>query len=72
MDRAEAVALLDELISLHLVQPSLILIEKNSNGSFSLVMKVDGDLKGLRQFVAEKKFAMEEDERKGYLTIFEP
>jgi hypothetical protein len=72
LDRAEAVALLKELIGLHLVQPSLISIEKNSRGGFSLIMKVDGDLQGIRQLIAEKNLAIEEDKKKGYYIIFEP
>ena len=70
MDRAEAVALLKELISLNLIQPSLISVEKNSSGGFSLIMKVDGDLQGIRQLIAEKNLAMEEDKEKGYCIIF--
>ena len=72
MDRAEAVALLKELISLRLIQPSLISVEKNAGGSFSLVLKVDGDLRGIRQLIAEKNLAIQEDKRKGYFIIFEP
>ena len=72
LDRAEAVSLLKELISLHLVQPSLISIEKNNRGTFSLIMKVDGDLQGIRKLIAEKNLAIEEDEEKGYFIIFEP
>jgi hypothetical protein len=69
LDRAEAIALLKELISLNLVQPSLISVEKNSRGSFSLIMKVNGDLQGIRQLTAEKNLAMEEDTEKGYCII---
>ena len=70
LNRAEAVALLKELISLNLIQPSLISVEKNASGGFSLIMKVDGDLQGMRQLIAEKNLAMEEDEEKGYCIIF--
>jgi hypothetical protein len=72
LDRAEAVALLKEIISLHLVQPSLISIEKNPRGGFSLIMKIDGDLQGIRKFIAKKNLAIEEDKKKGYFIIFEP
>jgi len=72
LDRAEAVALLREMISLHLVQPSLISVEKNTRGGFSLIMKVDGDLQGIKRLIAKKNLAMEEDKKKGYFIIFEP
>jgi hypothetical protein len=72
LDRAEAVALVKELISLHLVQPSLISIEKNTRGAFSLIMKIDGDLQGIKHLIAEKNLAIEEDKEKGYFIIFEP
>ena len=72
LDRAGAVALVKELISLHLVQPSLISIEKNTRGAFSLIMKVDGDIQGVKHLIAEKNLVIEEDKEKGYLIIFEP
>jgi hypothetical protein len=71
LDRAEAVSLLKELIRLNFVQPSLISVEKNTRGTFSLVMKPDGDLQGI-QLIAEKNLAIEEDKKKGYCIIFKP
>jgi len=72
LDRADAIALLKELVSLHLVQPSLIMVKKNADGSSSLVIKVNGNIQSVRQFVAEKNLAMEENQKTGYFIIFEP
>ena len=71
LNRSEAVALLKELIRLHLVQPSLISIEKNASGTFSLILKANGNIQGVRQFITEKNLVIEEDEKNGYCIIFE-
>ena len=72
MDRAEAVALLRELINLNLAQPSFVSIEKDGNGKFCLRMKTDGDLMGIRVFLADKNLILYEDQKKGTCTIGTP
>jgi hypothetical protein len=50
LDRQEAVVLLRELIAANLIQPTLISLEKNSNNTFSITMKIDTNLLGIRAF----------------------
>lgn len=70
MDRAEAVCLLKEMISLSLVQPSWISIEKNDHGTFNLVMKADGNLTDILAFLVDKNLIISENEETGICTIY--
>ena len=64
--RAEAVALLKELGSEQLIQPSLVLIEQQYPDSFQLRMKGDYNLQEIGIFL-NNRFLIEEN--KNYLII---
>ena len=64
--------LLKELITLNLAQPSLISIEKNSNNTFNLTMKANGNLTGIKAFLNGKNLFLSENEEKGTCTIYTP
>ncbi len=69
LDRVEAVCLLRELITLGIVQPTIVSVEKNKKGTFSLTLKVDSNLPELRTFLICKKLELSEDTEKGTCTI---
>lgn len=70
LDRAEAVSLLKELITLGLILPSFVSVEKNERGAFSLTMKTNGDVAELRAFLADKELMLSEDNERGTCTIY--
>jgi hypothetical protein len=70
LDRQEAVALLRELIAANLAQPSLISIDKIKNNTFSITMKGDTNLLGLRAFLADKDLVLRENKENGTCTIY--
>ena len=72
MDRGEAIALIRKLIELDLAHPSFVSLEKNSQGSFDLTMKADGNLNEIRAFIANKDLIIYEDKEKGTCTICKP
>jgi hypothetical protein len=69
MKRQEAVALLKELSTEQLIQPSLILIQQRSPDRFQLQIKGNYDCQQIEVFL-KNKFSLEES--KGYLIIFTP
>jgi hypothetical protein len=72
LERIEAVALLKELASLNLVIPSIVSIDKNKEGTFSLTIKTNSNLLGIRAFLADKNLILFEDTEKGTCTIYTP
>jgi hypothetical protein len=70
LDRSEAIKLLKELVSLGLVLPALVSIEKNKLGAFSLIMKGDSNFQAMEQFVFAKNLAFKEE--KGFFIIYTP
>ena len=72
LERSEAAALLKELIVLNLALPSLVDLKPNKHGKFALILKGDCDIQALRQFMAERKLAIEENKEKGYCIISKP
>jgi hypothetical protein len=70
LNRAEAIALLKETVTLNLIQPSFVSVDKNKEGTFNVVMKVDGDLTQIRAFLPDKDLILSEDKEKGTVTIF--
>jgi hypothetical protein len=70
LQRKEAVSLLKQLIERELVQPSFVSLEKNKQGGFDLVLKVDCDLQPLKKFLSENNLAVREE--KGYCAIYKP
>ena len=72
LERREAVELLKELVASNSVVSSVVSIDKNKRGSFSLTLKVDFDSQTIRQFIAGKNLICHEDSVKGYCTISKP
>lgn len=69
LDRVEALRLLKELIALGTVQPTFVSVEQNKEGTFSLTLKVDGNLPELKAFLNCRKMLFSEDIEKGTCTI---
>ena len=69
MKRQEAVALLKELSSAGLIQPTFVLIEQKKPDSFELVIKGDFDFQAINK-LASVRFAVKNDVEKGFLAIF--
>jgi hypothetical protein len=72
MRRHEAVALLKELGSEHLLQPSLVLIEQRKPDRFQLCIKGEYDLHEIEAFVQKHNLAIQENLTNGLLCIFRP
>jgi hypothetical protein len=72
VERKEAVALIRELIRLNLAHPSFIDIEKNERGTYSIVLKANGDVNQIRAFLAKTDLLLLEDMEKGTCTIYKP
>lgn len=72
MDRQQAVALLKEMMALDLVQPSFVTVEKNNRGTYSLIMKPNGNLTEIRAFLADKELMLLENKEKGTCSICTP
>ena len=72
LDREEAVALIRKLVELNLAQPSFVSIEKNSQGTFNLTMKPNGNINAIRAFVADKDLIIYENKERGTCTIRKP
>lgn len=69
MERAEAIGLLKELMTLRIVEPTFVSIEKNKQGNFSLTLKVNGNLPELKAFLNYRNFVFSEDIEKGTCTV---
>lgn len=70
MKRAEAVALLKELGTEQLIQPSLVLIEQRKPDRFQLQLKGDFSCNQIEAFLKSRGFSCTEN--KDVLTIFKP
>jgi hypothetical protein len=70
LERKEAVALLKELVSLSLVEASFVVVKENKPGKFGLILKTDCNAPGLKQFIAERDLAIEDDKQKDYCIIY--
>lgn len=70
MKRHEAVALLKELSSEHLLRPSLVLIEQRMPNLFQLCVKGEYDRPGIELFIQKYDLEINEDVTKGLLCIF--
>jgi hypothetical protein len=69
MKREEAVALLKELEADHLIQPSLIHIQRRTPDNYKLQMKGDFSYQEIETFLKNRGFSCEEN-KEDYLTIF--
>jgi hypothetical protein len=72
MKRNEAVALLKELGSEHLLQPSFVIIEQRKPDRYQLCVKGDYDRHEIEDFLQKYNLAIEEDVTRGLLCIFKP
>jgi hypothetical protein len=72
MKRHEAVALLKELGSEHLLQPTFVVIEQRKPDSYQLCVKGDYDRCQIEVFIQKYALSVEEDITKGVLCIFTP
>jgi hypothetical protein len=70
LDRKEAVALLKEMITLGLIQPSFVSVDRNKLGSFSLNFKANGDLPEIKAFLCDKGLLLSEDPERGTYSIY--
>lgn len=70
-EASEAVALLKELGSEHLLQPTSVLIEQRKPDNYQLCVKGNYNRQEIEDFLLKYTFAFEEDARKG-LCIFKP
>jgi hypothetical protein len=68
--RVEAVALLKELGSEKLIQPSVVLIEQRKPDKYQLCVKGNYDCYEIESFLKKYNLSFEEDITKGYLCIF--
>ena len=69
MKRAEAVALLKELVAEQLIQPSLVLLEQRSPDRYQLQIKGSYNFQEIEMFV-KNRFSLEEC--RGYLIFNKP
>ena len=70
MERGQTVALLKEIITYDLAQPSAVYVRENS-GKFELVMKVECR-PPLQKFIAEKGLKLRIREDMGVCIVFKP
>ena len=70
MERQQAVALLKEIITLELAQPSAVYVRENK-GKFELVMK-DNCRPHLQNFIAEKGLKWRVNKEMGVCIIYKP
>ena len=68
MKRSEAVALLKELSTKQLIQPTFVLINQQKPECFELQIKGSFDFQAINQFV-NNRFTIKENLEKGFLTI---
>jgi hypothetical protein len=72
LNRKEAVGILKEMVTLNLIQPSFVSIDKNKEGTYNLVIKTDGKLDEVRAFLAVKDLILSINNEKGTCTIYKP
>jgi len=67
LDRDEAINLLKEMGALGLIAPSMVTLEKNTSGRFSLVFKDHCDSKAMEQFATKKHLAIKINSLNGFM-----
>jgi hypothetical protein len=72
LDRQQAVALLKQMVVSGLVQPPIVSVDKNSDGTFSLVMKVNGNLAEIKAYLTDKNLILFENKDTDTCTICTP
>ena len=71
MDRAEAVALLKQLVALNLALPTYVTLDEK-NGVFTIVLKGECNIQAMNDFVAEKNLSIKMDKSNCTYTIYKP
>jgi hypothetical protein len=72
LERKEATDILREIISLGLAIPSLVSLEVNKQGKFSLEFNGDFNSQAIKDFVESRKLAFKENILKGFCIIYKP
>ena len=72
MDRPEAMALLRELISYNLVEPSWVSLGEIKPNKYQLQIKSDYNKSEIEEYSKEKHLTIIEDIVRKYLVIFKP
>jgi len=72
LNREEAVAVLKELVSLHLVEASWVAIGKRKKTQYQLEIKCDYQNQTMQEFLIKNNLAMEEDKARGICFIYKP
>ena len=70
LERKETVALLKELGTEHLIQPSSVLIKQRTPDGYQLEIKGNYDCQAIEEFLKNRGFSYKEN--KDYLIIFKP
>lgn len=72
LERAEATALLKQILALNLALPSMVVLNRNKKGAYDLVLRGDCDTQSMKEFVAEQNLAVKWDKEKGTCIIYKP
>ncbi len=72
MDRAEAMALLKELIAVNMVDPSFISVSQRKPNHFQLLIKSDYYRSEIEKYAKKFGLSIKEDKEQKYLVIFKP
>jgi len=72
LDRPEAMALLRELMSYNLVEPSWVSIGERKPKNYQLQIKSDYNKSEIEKYAQEKQLTVIEDMVRKYLVIFKP
>ena len=70
MLRAQAIALLKELVANGLIDTAWVSIEERKQGSFELRIKMNCNLGPLDTFLQKRNLKLEENKQKGWLAIW--
>jgi len=72
MDRVEAMALLKELVSVNLVDPSFINMLQRDPNHYQLQIKGEYFRSGIEEYSKQFGLSVKEDKERKYLVIFKP
>lgn len=72
LDRKEAIALLRELVTCDLVEPSWVSVEERKPNHFQLQIKCDYNKTELEAYAKKHGLTIIDDKERKYLIIFKP
>jgi hypothetical protein len=72
LERAEAIALLKQILALNLALPSMVALNQNKKGAYDLVLRGDCDIQPIKEFAAEQNLAVKWDKEKSTCIIYKP